>query len=182
MAGEHGGPEGQRPQQVGQDASAYDYWGQGLSVDVTTDDSANNGAQQLAGYDPHIRPESNWPGLTADPTRIRLEPEALSALATRLEEQARALSLASKTLEPATAARFGHATWPQALHLKRASDMVTATVNQYVESAVTNLHQAATSIRAAVENVNKSDDAGAASARATNQRLGDGGSSNVPTM
>ncbi|MEJ2580001.1 MAG: hypothetical protein P8Z68_13075 [Kineosporiaceae bacterium] len=134
MAGEHGGPEGQQPQQVGRDASAYDYWGQGLSVDVTTDDSANNGAQQLAGYDPHIRPESNWPGLAADPTRIRLEPEALSALATRLEEQARALSLASKTLEPAAAARFGHATWPQALHLKRASDMVTATIKTRTSS------------------------------------------------
>jgi len=153
----------------------YDYRGSGLSVRVDTDNAANNGAQQLDGYELPVAPRADWPGLSADPNGIRVKRAELEQLAADLDAKANHLmALPAWLTAGAGGAAYGPANWAQAAHLQNASDLVTKTVADYLGKTVANLRQAADSIRAAVQTYTEGDHASESTSRNVNSTMGGG--------
>jgi len=117
-----------------------------------TDDHSRNDAQALDGYPLDILPDSNWPGLSADPNKQRFDTDKMLEVADWIDSQIRSIQGGSYT--PASLAStgtvsYGPPDWNAANYLKQSSGQVARTVSNYAGQLVTNLQEASTAIRTA---------------------------------
>jgi hypothetical protein len=155
-------------------AEHYQYDAQGLRRNVTTLNSSENTPGALTGYDPHIELQNTWPGLDTDPNDIRLDPQALSAVAQALRAKSVELASVPGQVRTAAMARFGPDVWPQAVALRQANEMVSTAVAEYLQRVTTNLDLAATAIEEVLRRYEAGEQQNSQNARAVDSDLGTG--------
>jgi hypothetical protein len=143
------------------------------AVTLDDHDRSKNDAHRLGGYELTITPDGGWPGLTPASKGITYRSDDMRAVAKWLRGKAEELRrVPADLLLGAGAVNFGPGSWAQAQHLKTASDMVCATVEQYSSSVLGNLEAAAAAIEAAADSYDKADHSSAARTDRVGSQIG----------
>jgi hypothetical protein len=145
---------------------------------VTLDDHdrSKNTATDIDGYPLDVQPQGNWPGTSADPSKMRYNVVKMRAVADDLDKLANELSgMPSRLSDKAGKANFGPNTWYEATHLADASNQVLGAVVKYSQEILANLHAAATAIRTAADKYDGGESANQQSFENQQQSLNSGG-------
>jgi hypothetical protein len=119
-------------------------------ANISDSDSSKNSAQSLDGYPLDVQPDSQWPGLDANPNELHVDKQGMLSVADTIDGLIEDIGTIDVT--QAGNVSFGPESWNAALYLKDASTQVSGAVNEYAKKLVANLQQASASIRAAAGN------------------------------
>jgi hypothetical protein len=113
------------------------------------DDTSDNGASGLGGYTLNVVPDQNWPGMSADPNKQKVDADAMNDVATTIDNLVESLqgSAISDVTTKSAQANYGPDSWGAASYLKDATGQVATAVTQYTQELITNLQSAAKAIR-----------------------------------
>ena len=137
-----------------------------------TDNSSENYARDIDGYEITVHPQSNWPGLDADPKQVRFNHDQMIQVANWLDQAANDLGELPNNLGTNMGqVAFGPQNWPPAKALGRANDQVKGAVSKYTTELITTLKEAAASIRAAAGANQQADDTSATTSNTQSAQL-----------
>jgi hypothetical protein len=155
--------------------SKYDY-DESQQVSLDDHDRSQNAPKSLVGdYPLDLRPQADWPGMSASPSDIRLDTAAVNRIADWLNEQAGLLAGVPDQLKAGTeGVRFGPDSWVEANHLSTASSQVSLAVRQFGQEMIENLNQAAEAIRMAARKFEESDEQNQGTSDSLSSRVPDG--------
>jgi hypothetical protein len=135
-------------------SDTYDYSAHWVHLDGH--DRGRNAASRLDGYHLDVRPSGDWPGHQGYPADHQHDSSGMRMVAGWIEELVGELTGSAsgtpESVSKAGAPAFGPDSWAAARYLKASCAQVTGTVAAYAEDLVTNLRQAAKSIRDAADN------------------------------
>lgn len=145
-------------------------------VTLDSNDSSKNTASDIQGYPLDIQLDPRWPGLSADPHKVRADHDKMNALADQIDQMVRDLQgggsgTPGSIVSASSQARYGPDTWFAAKSLKSASDQVAVTVSDYGKELLTNLLKASSAIREAIGNYQQADQASQQAAQTQDQSL-----------
>jgi hypothetical protein len=119
--------------------------------------------------------DPNWPGINSDPKQMRMDPEAMLALADRLDEAVKEIQRVPDDLvggtQPTT---FGPDRWASAASLTRTHRSVSESVINYTELATRMFLEAARAIRVTVRTITGAEDQNQATVRGVDATSGGG--------
>jgi hypothetical protein len=135
---------------------SYDEAVPGVELDATNH-SAND-ATGVQGYPLDLRPDPNWPGLSAASGGFTADPDAMDELAERLTTEAEAVLDVSKRLKAdAQGVRFGHSNWAAANALTYANDQVARAVDLYTQEMANSMKAAASALKVSAQKIRQAD-------------------------
>jgi hypothetical protein len=114
-------------------------------------DKSDNNASSLGGYSLDVTPDGNWPGLSADPNKLRQNKEDMQTVVQAINDFVQTLQNSDYAqIESKTAVSYGPDSWGAAVYLKDASGQVAKGVREYTATLITNLQDASKSIASAL--------------------------------
>jgi hypothetical protein len=145
------------------------------SVELDATDRGANDATGVQGYPLDLRPDPNWPGLSAASGGFAADPDAMDELAERLTAEAEAVLEVPKRLKTeAQGVRFGHPNWAAANALTYANNQVARAVDLYTQKMANSMLAAARALKVSAHRIRQADGSSGGTTSRVNSNLSGG--------